>query len=302
MNLSKALAPKKGVLVKRILGLSLMIFSALGLAISLSGLLAVSMVSNQVGQSADEALTLTLASLDTTSQSLDLVHSALGEAQDALGVMETVVRGTDDSLQNTGALIGSLSDFLIGDLSPAISNSQHSLTAAEEGAAVIEEMLYSLNAISMLTGMTYDPDVSLTESFARINQSLDTMPESLTEVDENLNAVRESLNSVQTDFTDLITTLNESEAILVEAQTGVDDYSNLVQELSLKISDVQENLSTWIRTAILSLYFLLIWLAISQIGLLWQGWEMVRYHPAQVEARVRELEEKLEELLQEATK
>ncbi len=33
-----------------------------------------------------------------------------------------------------------------------------------------------------------------------------------------------------------------------------------------------------------------IWLAVSQIGFLWQGWEMASYQPGLVEVRVRELE------------
>jgi len=302
MNSSRALASKRGISLKRILGVGLMIFSALGLVISLFGMLAVCKVREPVAQSAGEALTLTLTALDTTSQSLDVVHSALGETQDALGAMQTVVQGTGDGLENTGALMGSLSDALGGDLTQVILDSQRSLAAAEEGAAVIERMLYGLNVISALTGTTYDPDVSLTESLALMNQSLDTVPQTLAEVDENLDAVQENLNGMQTGFTDLTTTLDESGAIVVEAQTSVDDYSRVVQELSVKISGLQEDLPNRIRTATFWLYFLLIWLAISQIGLLDQGWEMVSYDPAQVEARVAELEERVEKLLQEARK
>jgi len=302
MKSSKALAAKRGISLKRVLGVSLMIFSALGLVISLFGLLAVCKVSGPFTQSAHEALTLSLTALNTTSQSLNLVQRALREAQHALGAVETVILDTGDGLHNTGALMGSLSDALGGDLPQVILNSQDSLTAAEEGAAVIERMLYALNAISALTGVTYDPDVSLTQGFARLNQSLDAVPQTLDEVDENLIAVRDNLKGMQPGFTDLSDTLIESEAILVETQTSVDDYNRVVQELSVKISRLQNTLPNWLRIATFALYFLLIWLAISQIGLLWQGWEMVSYHPAQVEVRVRELEEKVGQLLQEATK
>jgi len=302
MKSSKALAGKRGISVKRVLGASLMMFSALGLVISLFGLLAVCKVRGPIAQSADEVLTLSLTALNTTSQSLDLVQSALGEAQDALGAVETVILDTGDGLHNTGALMGSLSDALAGDLPQVILSSQDSLTAAEEGAAVIERMLYALNVISALTGVTYDPDVSLTESFARLNQSLDDVPQTLAEVDESLNGVQDNLNSMQPSFTDLTGTLSESEAILAEMEASIDDYNGVIQELSLKIGGLQESLPNWIRIATFALYFLLIWLAVSQIGLLWQGWEMVSYHPAQVEARLRELEEKVGELLQEAKK
>jgi chromosome segregation ATPase len=287
-----------GIWIRRILGICLMIFSTLGLAISLFGLPAVSRVSKRLTKSTDDALALTLTALDTTSQSLSLVHDALGEARDALDAAQTVVEGVDDGLQNTGAMIDSLGDTLTDDLSQVIWNTQDSVAAAGEGAALIEDVLYDLNAVSLLIGVAYEPDVSLTESFANINKSLDGVPQTLAEIDEGLSATQESLHSMQTGFTDLTDVLGESKTTLTEAQANVDDYSSLVEELSLQISSLQKHWPRWIRTATLSLYFLLMWVAISQIGLLWQGWEMVSYHPAQIEERVRELEEKVETVLQ----
>jgi uncharacterized coiled-coil protein SlyX len=288
----------KGIWIKRILGICLMIFSTLGLAISLFGLPAISRVSKQLTKSTDDALALTLTALDTTGQSLSLVHDALSEARDALDAAQIVVEGVDDGLQNTGAMIGSLGDTLTDDLSQVIWNTQDSVAAAGEGAALIEDVLYDLNAVSLLIGVTYEPDVSLTESFANINKSLDGVPQTLAEIDESLSATQDSLHSMQTGFTDLTDVLGESKAILTEAQANVDDYSSLIEELSLQISGLQKYWPRWIHTATRSLYFLLMWLAISQIGLLWQGWEMVSYHPAQIEERVRKLEEKVATALQ----
>lgn len=294
MNPSKALASEKGTLVKRILGICLMICSMLGLVVSLLGLPTVSRASQRITKGGDEALTLALTTLDTTGQSLTLMHDGLVEAQNALGAAQTVTEGLDDGLQNTETMIGSLSDALGNDLPQVILNTQDALDAAGQGVAVIEDVLYGLNTVSLLTGMTYEPDVSLAESFANISQSLDSVPQTLAEVDESLSATQENMSGMQTGFTDLTETLDESQAILIEAQANINDYSTLVQELGLKIGALQENLPDWARTATWALYFLLIWLAISQIGLLWQGWEMVSYQPAQVEQRVRELEEKVE--------
>lgn len=284
--------------IKRVLGAALLVFSILGLVISVSGLAAVFVVGRQVGQTAGEALTPTLTALDTTTQSLDVVHSALGEAHDALAAMETVTQDTDEGLQNTSALIGSLSEGLVGDLADVVSNSQRSLEAAEEGAAVIEGVLDGLNVISGLTGVTYDPEVSMAESFALIRESLETVPDTLDEVDEGLKAIKENLDGVQTGFADLTETVDDSKEILVAAQTSVEDYNSLVRELSLNLRALQQNLPNWIRIGTYGLYFLLIWLAISQVGLLWQGWEMFSYDPGEVEDRVRELELKVDELLQ----
>ncbi len=143
----------KGAWIKRIFGICLMIFSVLGLAISLVGLPAVSRVSEQIAKSTDQALALTLTTLGTTGQSLALAHDALGEARDALGAAQTVVEGVDDGLQNTEAMIDSVGDTLTNDLSQVIENTQDSVAAAGKGAAMIEDVLYDLSAGDLETLM-----------------------------------------------------------------------------------------------------------------------------------------------------
>jgi uncharacterized phage infection (PIP) family protein YhgE len=273
-----------------------MVFSALGLVISLLGLGAVCRFSGPVAASADEALEVAVAALSSTKQNLDLADRALGEAQIALGAMQDLVEGAGEGMENTSALVGSVGDILLRDLPDVIEESQLSLAAAEEGAAVIEELLYGLNAVSRLTGVTYDPDVSLTEGFARMNESLEALPESLAELDGSLNAVQENLDDLQTTFTELTGPLSESQAVLSEAQSSVEAYSGTIEQLTFRVINLRESLPNWIRITVVSLYFLLIWLAVSQMGLLWQGWEMLSHHPRLLEDRVRELEEKVEEL------
>jgi len=287
----------KGVVIKRVLGISLMAFSALGLLLSLLGLLLVCRFTGQVTSSAGEALEVAVAALTSTKQNLDLATRGLEEAQVALGVTETFVGEAGSGMENTSAMIDSLSDLLVSDLPKVIRESQRSLSAAEEGAAVIENVLYGLNTISALTRVTYDPDVSLTESFAAMNDSLATLPETFANLDESLKAAQENLDDLQTASLEVSGPLAESEAVLAEAQTSLEDYSKPIDHLTLSVSDLQKNLPNLMRIAISSLYCLLIWLAVSQIGLLWQGWEMVTHDPSLLEDRVRELEQKVEGLV-----
>jgi uncharacterized phage infection (PIP) family protein YhgE len=296
MNTVGGSVSSRGLRIKRILGASLMIFSVLGLVISLLGLVVVCRFSGPVAASADDALDIAIVALSSTKQNLDLAHRALGEARVALGATQTFTEGAGDGLENTSALLGTLSDVLLGDLPNVIEDSQRSLDAAEEAATVIENVLYGLNAISGLTGLTYDPDVSLTESFAGINESLDAIPDTLAELDDSLNGAQENLDDIQMTVTELTGPLNESEVVLAEAQMSLEAYSILIEHLSQDISGLQESLPNWIRGVVYSLYFLLLWLAVSQIGLLWQGWEMVSQDPGSVERRIRELEVKLEAL------
>ena len=127
MSFLRGFVSDKGPLIKRVLGGSLMVFSALGLVISLLGLVAVCRFSGPVAASADEALEVAVAALSSTKQNLDLAHRALGEAQIALGATQDLVEGAGEGMENTSALVGSVSDTLLRDLPDVIEESQLSL-------------------------------------------------------------------------------------------------------------------------------------------------------------------------------
>ena len=287
----------RGVVIKRVLGIALMAFSALGLLISLLGLFLVFRFSGQVASSAGAAVDVAVAALTSTKQNLDLASRGLEQAQAALGATQGLMESADSGLENTSVMLGSVGDIMADDLPGVIEESQRSLSAAQEGAAVIEQVLYGLNAISRLTGVTYDPDVSLTEGFAGINESLDTLPETLAELDESLSAAQENLDGVQTSVALLPGPLEETSAVLDEAQASLESYSSLIEQLTQKVSNLQRSLPNWTRAAVLATYFLLVWLAVSQIGILWQGWEMVTQDPSLLEHRLRDLEKKAEGLV-----
>lgn len=282
--------------VRRVLGVGLMFFSAVGLVISVLGLILVFTLNGQVASNADHSLEIAVDALASTQQNLDLTDRALGEARVALSTTETFVEEAGSGLENTGALMGSLSQILGNDLPDVIEDTQDSLSAAEEGAAVIEDVLRGLNAISGLTGLSYDPEVSLTESFASMNESLGAIPATLAELDDSLEGAQQNLDDIQTALSQVATPLTESELVLAEAQASVQAYTSTIEQLAQAVDDLRAVLPAWIRTAVLALYFLLVWLAVSQIGLLWQGWEMVSSQPRLMEARLQELEEKLEQL------
>jgi hypothetical protein len=297
MSVDSASVSGKGAVIKRVLGISLMAFSALGLLISVLGLLLVCRFSGQVTSSAGAAVDVAVAALTSTKQNLDLASRGLEQARVALSATQGFMESAGSGLENTGLMLGSVSDIMADDLPGVIEESQRSLSAAQEGAAVIEQVLYGLNAISRLTGVTYAPDVSLTEGFAGINESLDTLPATLAELDESLSAAQENLDGVQTSVALLPAPLEETETVLDEAQTSLESYSSLIEQLAQTVSNLQQSLPNWTRAAVFAAYFLLIWLAISQIGLLWQGWEMVSEDPSLLEDRVRELERRVEELV-----
>jgi hypothetical protein len=286
----------KGAVIRRVLGIILMAFSALGLVISLLGLFLVCRFSGQVSSSASAAVDVAVAALTSTKQNLDLASRGLEQAQVALGATQGFMESADSGLENTGAMLGSVGDIMGDDLPGIIEETQRSLAAAEEGAAVIEQVLYGLNTISALTGQSYAPEVSLTEGFAGISKSLDTLPATLAELDRSMSAAQQNLDDVQTSVALLPAPLEETGTVVSEAQASLESYSSLIDQLAQEVSNLQRSLPNWTRAGVFAAYFLLIWLAISQIGLLWQGWEMVSENPGLLEDRVRELDQKVEEL------
>jgi len=64
-------------------------------------------------------------------------------------------------------------------------------------------------------------------------------------------------------------------ASLTNSRAVVQDYQSVVADLQARVDSAQEGLPRWIKNLTWITTFLLIWLAITQVGLFVQGLEML---------------------------
>lgn len=271
-------------------GMGLVIVSAVGLAASLLGLVFTARISRSLAADTQAALTVVLSSLETTGDTLTLIDEVIKETRGAIASARATTLGVERTVRNSGDLLTSLSGALGDDLPAVIRSSQQSLETAQASAEVIESALYGLNAVSALTGTTYDPDVPLADSLSDIEDSLDTLPPSFVSIADQLTALQEDALVIGGDLTSLADSLAQIEATLDESHALIAEYQALIGDLSASVAVLKQRLAGQLLALRLVLYFLFAWAALAQIGLLYQGGEMVRYDPGRLEARVRELE------------
>ena len=281
---------------RRLLGLGLVIVSAVGLVLSLVGLVFVARASRGIAANTQDALEVIASTLETTSEMLALIDKTLGETADAVGTARTTTLDIRQTLQATDAMLTSLTGMLGSDLPEVVTSTQASLESAQASAQVIDGVLLGLNAIAPLTGVSYNPDQPLAESLAEVETSLDSLPGTFTEIAKDVSAAQDDLGVVEDDLNALADDLADIEASLKEAQEVITDYRAQVDDLTARVSDLQERVPRWVRAATLGAIFVLVWLALSQIGLLFQGWEMVSVDHRRLAAKVEELDEIVREL------
>ncbi len=277
--------------IKKVYGIGLMIVSIIGLVLSLFGLIFVARTGWKITKDVQETLGVTADALETTSQSLALAEDVFGEAAASIGAAEDMTHNVQQTLADTNTLIDSLDGVFGSELPAIITSTQQSLEAAEQSAAVVDGMLTALSYVPLL-GVDYDPEVPLAESIASIDQSLDTLPQSLTGISGDLNAAQANLQSVDTNLDDLSTSLADIQGTLTEAQSVMVDYRGLVDDLAQRVRDMQTRAPRWVRTGTIGMVFVLVWMVFSQVGLLFQGWEMLTFNARELEQRVEALEAK----------
>ena len=86
-------------------------------------------------------------------------------------------------------------------------------------------------------------------------------------------ALSTNVQEMADDLSDITTSLNE-------AQEVIDRYQVNVDQAQAQLENFRENGPMWITAFAVIMTIILVWLAIAQIGLLLQGWAMVRPEPA----------------------
>jgi hypothetical protein len=151
------------------------------------------------------------------------------------------------------------------------------LAASQASARVIDQVLYGLNSVSALTGIEYDPETPLAESIGDVSESLDSLPKSFDAIEDDMATAQANLVAVEEGATSLATNLADIGTSLLQAQDVIDKYRTVVGRLATSIDNLDQKLAATMQGIVWGISFLLLWLIISQIGLVFQGWEMVAW-------------------------
>jgi len=199
---------------------------------------------NQVLFKAEESMLLATETLNNTS---DL----LAESEDFLGKSSNLLR-------SVGEMIGE-------DATTTLLSTRDALEAAIPGSQAIDSMLKALSILEPVTGFSYDPDKSLSQSLDDVAASLEPLPESLREVQSQLDEaavelddVAPGLGVVAEDLSQFSDTIQDISEQLESGEDAVESILDAVETIQNRVAPI-----SWISTIILSIF--LAFGAISQL-------------------------------------
>jgi methyl-accepting chemotaxis protein len=266
----------------RITGFALILASIAGLLFSLAGIFGIWTVQRNLTESLTQTVDLIDLTLETTTQGLTVVNDSLIRANTDVRALSTTLQTTGRAIRDTNPMIVEVSGLVADEIPDSILKMQTALTSAQASARLIERTLTLIGNIPLMPA--YNPPVPLDMALGEVVASLDAIPESLSAVETSLNTSRGNLIMIEAEFNIMARHINDINTSLTDARVVITQYQEVVSVLHEQVTTVQTNLPAWMDTATWFITVGLVWLGLTQLGLLAQGFEMValRTEPALV--------------------
>jgi len=124
-------------------------------------------------------------------------------------------------------------------------------------------------------GNGYNPDLPLQASVAEVSESLDPLPDSLTQIRRDLDVSSANVSTIKSEMETLAKQLESIQSNLVEARKVADEYSKILSGVQTRYDKFENRLPLTIDTIYIGLTGVLIWIFITQLGMLIHGIELL---------------------------
>lgn len=254
----------------RLLGGVLIATGLLGILLSFAGMV----FTARAGIAAQQALSRQLTTLDraltATAEGLTIADTALTDAERTLGALSDTIGEATQAISETAPTLDTLQDLTGTSLPASITSTREALDSARETARVADRVL---GALSFL-GLDYNPEVPLNVAIGRVSDSLAPVPAELANVSAGLTTAETSLAQVTANLQDVGEGIDAIAVSVRESAGVVEQYQEVVDDLRGEVAAVAEAAPGWIGWLRWGSFTLLVWMALANIGLLAQGWEL----------------------------
>ncbi len=273
--------------IRRILGVLVMIAGVLGLVLSLAGLVGVWLVQPTIAGAADSTIVTLNNSITTSQQAMEITGQALGATVDSVDALSEMLGTTAQSVEDTAPMLEQIKGIMGETLPSTLASTSESLTTAGQAADVLDGAIKSLDTFrtvlsaAPLVGAfveapteSYNPERSLSDSLGDVATNLESLPDTFIEMAANLEKADDNLVSIQSNLVTMSESVGFISTSLQEYQSMIGQSQASMESLRSMLTTVQDNLSNILNgiALVLSLFFL--WLLAAQIVILSQGWEL----------------------------
>jgi methyl-accepting chemotaxis protein len=261
---------------QRIIGAVLILTAIAGLVFNLAGLVFIWRVKQPFTHDAVQNVHLIRTTLQTTSDGLAIADSSITSSIRSLTDLELTINTTAQTIDTTTPMVDSLVTLMKSDLPDTITHTQTSLASAQESAKIIDSVLRTITSLPLVPNV-YNPPVPLDVALGQVSSSLDGLPDKFNTMGDNLSNSKKNMATIKDDIDTMSANILGIKTNLEDAQKVVREYRTTLSDLQTRLQKTENSLPGWITAGTWVLTFFLVWLALTQVGLLFQGMEMMGY-------------------------
>lgn len=259
----------------RLIGIVFVLAAAVGMLFSFYILIKVWQIKPKADTTIRNNLLVAQTTFETTAQGLVDMESTVNSLSANGSSLQTATLQLAQAINDSHPMMDSLIKLVGQDIPDTISTTQTSLKSAQGSATIIDNTLSAVSKIPFLGLGRYEPAVPLHESLAQVSTSLDNLHPSLVQMQYSLSTANSNISIMETQVISISSDIQQVNQSLEKTHTVIRQYREVSNLLLGEIEKIQSRLSGWLSTLAWFLTFLMVWIFITQIGLLLQGLELM---------------------------
>ena len=289
-------------IIRKLFGVLLLLASIVGLIFSIAGITFLWRIEGNISASLQSTVEILSQTMETTSQGLDVTRTALEGSVTTISSLQSTVQTIATTVKSSTPMVAQIGTMMDTDFPETIQATQESLVSAAESAKVIDSLLSTLSSIPLIgAGLNYNPDVPLSDSLNDVATSLADLPASFRSMTENLETTATNLETFESDLTVMAASIGEIESSVAEYDKVIDGYKTSLKQVQSQLDSLKAGAPKITRYLLLALTVFLAWMAIANLGLLTQGWELLTEKKAVARKEIEDMvEEAVDKEEQEA--
>jgi hypothetical protein len=243
----------------------------LGMLFSLLGILASPFLARWGADQLDGMTRGAIQQLEMTAVSVRFAAQSLSNGAEALHEGRQIILSINHNLETTRPLLESISVLLAEEAPSTIEATREALISAQAGAQAIDRVLRGLDALSPITGVTYQPEKPLEVSLADAAQGLQPLPMAFRSVDAKLQDVDGSLTEMQPVLAGILGELDALQDSMTRLGKNLQLQADDLDTLAERLSDIAPRVLGFTRVGAVVLGFVFFWLFLGQVSIYFVG-------------------------------
>lgn len=273
--------------LRRILGIFVMVAGLIGLLLSLAGVAGLWFARPVLLTSINSTIATLNSSVETSQRTMEITNQALGATVDSVDALSVMLNTTAGTLEDTKPVLIQMNIVMGEQLPSTLQSTINSLNASQEAATSLESAIKSLDTFRMVMGAVpglsafvpssqknYNPEKPLADSLGEVADSLNEMPDTFIEMAANMDKADNNLDAIQSNLTTMSDSVASISDSLREYQTMLGQSQSSVDSLKGMLASTQNNLDRYMNGVTVVLYLLLFWMLAVQVVIFSQGWEL----------------------------